>query len=807
MRHENLFGYSEIYDWNIKAVEGKPNFGEDFKVLRSAMRNGMRKELTKSIRTPDKSTLIPPSNIDGHSSLTALKSSLQSFNTNIPNRGNRNGHGQHRKVTKPCKYGGDDEKDIKCFGKDDDENEDDEFDELDTFELRPSSDAKDNENFLGTNLFGNVRKKCFSVEDIALLSARRDFENLIPKELPDSLLSDRFVTILMKYFYSIHEMISGMSNEESRAVAQKAFYDTLGGYLNYYLIPISKYSYYAGQVSLQTVENVISLHKNCKKYLNVNGNAWRAPIKDVLRKLKSVHIEPLHVDESRGCSEASFCFHLDMNSDQVHYDKEKMIVPLPNLDPEDHNNFLNNVWIPFKHKQTYDLRSDSSAYILVKFYETVTKCYQYEHIDQNCFNNKFRNWLLENIHVHMNDEQFYPGLGAILRIYNILKYDKKYTRHDKQYASEEGEDFDYKNADVNPEEDKGSYMVGNDSHALVGRSRILQNEHSTAFVDGAQQEAANVSQVTKANVIKNNPGQLALGKANETNGVDLATQDIAKKLEKIIMKVENATAGLAENSTVNLSLFQRMANKISTLTKIDPITNSRGIFDFSRFDTILVWLLLLVFAAIPIFAVYSVVEDKKPKGKRVRLSLRKRAGDETEDKIVSQTENLIRKQPEEEEILLQSDSKSVSPGINNFFPLSPFLPLFLLNNRLFYFAATAHSVKEKSPETLEVKRIKLPSTIDTTSLDYTSSDVEDKLAEKFKKLKSVTIDEKTVKMKPSKSSFNLERAKSKDSTASSSKSNKEKTRKSSSSSSKNNTQSRKSKGSKSSSWETDYSSK
>lgn len=178
--------------------------------------------------------------------------------------------------------------------------------------------------------------------------------------------------------------------------------------------------------------------------------------------------------------------------------------------------------------------------------------------------------------------------------------------------------------------------------------------------------------------MKNNPGKLALSKANETNGVDLATQDIAKKLEKIIIKVENATAGLAEISTANLTLLQRMANKMATLTKIDPITNSRGIFDFSRSDTILVWLLLLLFAAIPIFAVYSVIDDKKSAGKRVRLSIEKRksrnrAGDETKDEIVSQTANLIRKQPEEEEILLRSDSKSVLPGIRNFFSLSLFV--------------------------------------------------------------------------------------------------------------------------------------
>uniref|UniRef100_A0A1A9WFB6 Uncharacterized protein n=1 Tax=Glossina brevipalpis TaxID=37001 RepID=A0A1A9WFB6_9MUSC len=781
---------SEIYDWNIEAVEGKPNLSDDRKNLRSTMSNDdMRTDLRKLTRTLNKNAVKNLSNTNSRH-LNTFSDSLQSSNTNFQRQDNRNG--QRTKLTKSCKHENDDEKEIKCFNKnDDDANESDELDELDTFESLCSSDAKDNENFLGTNLFGNVRKKCFSLEEVALLSARRDFEYLIPKEYPESLLNDRFVTILMKYFYSIHEMISDMSNEESKGVTQRAFYDTLGGYLNYYLVPVSKYSFYAGQISLQTVENVILLHRNCKKYLNVNGNGWKPPMKDILRKLKSVHIEPLHMDKAKGCSGATFCLHLDMNSDQIDCDKGKMIVPLPKLEPEDHNNFLNNICLPFKREQTYDLRSGSSAYVLVKFYETVSKCYQYEHIDQNYFNNKFRNWLLENVYVHMNDEQFYPGLGAVLRIYEYLKRDKKHARHGEQFASETDHDFDYKGTDVYSEDDNEPYMVENNNHALNGVSKNIQSESSTPLVNGVPQTITNISQAIKAKIVNNNPEQAVLSKSNESLGFNLVNQDNVKTIEKVINKIENATVNLDENTTTNMNVFQRVANKISKLTHINPKTNSRGIFDFTRSDTLLVWLLLLIFIAIPIFAVYSVMDGKKSKGKHIRLSIenkksRRRAGNETKDAIISQVENLISKQPEEDKVEQISDSESILP-------------------------ATVRSAIRRSPETLkqlstEAKQFKLRPIIDTTSLNYTSSEPEEKLTEKFQKLtppKLVsTIDKKTIKLKSSKSSFDVGRLKNKISMISSDQKNKKEKNKKSIS--KHNVQNKKSKNSKSSSWETEY---
>ncbi|KAL9898243.1 uncharacterized protein ACN427_006434 [Glossina fuscipes fuscipes] len=279
--------------------------------------------------------------------------------------------------------------------------------------------------FVGTNLFGTTRNKCFSTEDVALLTARRDFENLIPKDLPPCLLNDHMVSVLVNYFHACHQTISRMAIDASKRLAERAFHDAVGGYLNYYLVPVAKFSFYAGQVSLGTVENVLEMLKQCKQFLNVNGNGWKSPMKDVLKELKSVHIEPLHLDEQAKSCDPSFCLRLDTNIGQSESEQGDMIVGLPKLEPEDRNDFLGNIWLPFKYKRSFDLRAESSAYIVVKFYETITKCYQCEHINQDCFNAKFRTWILENIQVHLSDEQFYPGLGAILRISENLKAGKR----------------------------------------------------------------------------------------------------------------------------------------------------------------------------------------------------------------------------------------------------------------------------------------------------------------------------------------------------------------------------------------------
>ncbi|XP_065354428.1 uncharacterized protein LOC135948904 [Calliphora vicina] len=287
----------------------------------------------------------------------------------------------------------------------------------------------DIESFVGTNLFDSTTKRCFSSEEVALLATRKDFESLIPKDLPQCLLNEQMMALLLNYFYICHQMILRMTSMGSKHLAQKAFYDTFGGYLNFYLVPVTKYSYYAGQISLNTAQQILNLHQQSKQLLNTNGNGWKAPLQNVLVELKSIHIEPLHILEldKETCDEPSFCMQLVMAADENQIDDDKMIIQLPKLEAEDVNGYLGNIWLPFKGKRSFDLKSESSAYIVVKFYETVTKCYRFENIDQQYYNHQFKTWLLESINVHLSDKQFYPGLGAVLRIYEYLKRRKKDT--------------------------------------------------------------------------------------------------------------------------------------------------------------------------------------------------------------------------------------------------------------------------------------------------------------------------------------------------------------------------------------------
>ncbi|XP_037824117.1 uncharacterized protein LOC119612373 isoform X2 [Lucilia sericata] len=283
------------------------------------------------------------------------------------------------------------------------------------------------ESFVGTNLFDSTAKRCFTSEEVALLAIRKDFESLIPKDLPECLLNDHMVALVLNYFYICHQMILKTTSLDSKHLVQKAFYDTLGGYLNFYMVPVTKYSYYAGQISLNTAQQILTLHQESKQFLNTNGNGWKAPLQNVLMELKSVHIEPLHIAEQHedNCNEPSFCMLLDIATDENQPNDEQMIVQLPKLEDED--GYLANIWLPFRRKRTFDLKSQSSAYVLVKFYETVTKCYRFDNIDQQYYNQQFKIWLMENINIHLSDEQFYPGLGAVLRIYEYLKKAKKDT--------------------------------------------------------------------------------------------------------------------------------------------------------------------------------------------------------------------------------------------------------------------------------------------------------------------------------------------------------------------------------------------
>ncbi|XP_060646571.1 uncharacterized protein LOC132784760 [Drosophila nasuta] len=333
-----------------------------------------------------------------------------------------------------------------------------------------SRSASDEDTFLGTNLFGSYPKKCFSAEDIALMSARRDFEMLVPKSYPQCLLHDGIVYTLMKYFNSVNQLVKRMTDTDSRRLLQSAFYDALGGYLRFYLLPVAQVSYYAGRLKLCTVERLVTLYRQCRQMLNTNGNGWKIPVADVLCQLKTVHIKPIRLNGEQGNeNDASSCALLDQSCVNEDAQREQMLVPLPHLEAEDSDGYLSNIFLPFKHRRIYNLRSAEAAFILVKFYRTLSNCYRFQGISPKTYNQKLRNWIRENLQVHYRDEMFYPGLGGVLQVYEVLGYSAKSSEQ-----SEENEE------PVLSEDDSKDYQLATDDENCNARKTDKKDKEAAS---------------------------------------------------------------------------------------------------------------------------------------------------------------------------------------------------------------------------------------------------------------------------------------------------------------------------------------
>lgn len=83
---------------------------------------------------------------------------------------------------------------------------------------------------MGSILFEDhgFAKKCFVQNDIALLSTRLKFQDLLLNESEFKMLSDDDVDATIRYFYGVNEIIEKLNEDDVRQLVQKSFYDMLG---------------------------------------------------------------------------------------------------------------------------------------------------------------------------------------------------------------------------------------------------------------------------------------------------------------------------------------------------------------------------------------------------------------------------------------------------------------------------------------------------------------------------------------------------------------------------------------------------
>lgn len=514
-----------------------------------------------------------------------------------------------------------------------------------------------------------------------------------------------------------------MTMDESTDLSLNVFYDTLGSYLNYYLVPVAKYSFYASSISLENVENILKLHEQCKTRLNTNGNDWKEPLEDVLNELDMVYIQPLQIEERSVIKGESFCTYLDLKSYQYELDNDKIIVPLPKLEPEDNNGYLSNIWLPLRHKKIYDLKSTSSAYIMVKFYETLSRCYRYEQISQESYNRNFKGWLLENVNIHLSDDVFYPGFGGVLEILEALRRPaRKKTKHEHYLWQADSGD--------NEEQirDKKSYYSDSTSKSkefldILKKSKHHQgntihwpndnysNDHDEYYQDYTEQDNKEI--------------------LNRNYATSKSNKNKAKNNYKKYVKNE-VPEGLGGNSTnlqkMNLSDVSRENDKFYSIKVVTPLH---------------VIIVIIPIIALILVLVICCLKLRKKKNKQVRMR----------DYEVGKRKN-NKNDEEETELLIKPLSKSVIHGNNNKSAHRD------KNNHKKQNNSTAGSTASSStsslmcpisPRCFGIKRSG-PAIIETTSID--SSEADDIDLNINGQTKTVKINEKSSKAKPGNSKGN-----------------------------------------------------
>lgn len=123
----------------------------------------------------------------------------------------------------------------------------------------------------------------------------------------------------MDYFHICLECVRKLSIGKTKHLMLKALADTMGGYLKVHILPLTKHSYYAGNIKYRNAKRLYELFEELKSFLHTNGDGWRSPRDPSPNRVK---IPPIIITPSKSMS---IC------DDLVTYSKrkfEKLIIAL-----------------------------------------------------------------------------------------------------------------------------------------------------------------------------------------------------------------------------------------------------------------------------------------------------------------------------------------------------------------------------------------------------------------------------------------------------------------------------------------------
>lgn len=99
----------------------------------------------------------------------------------------------------------------------------------------------------------------------------------------------------MDYFHICLESVRKLSIGKTKHLMLKALADTMGGYLQVYILPLTRHSYYAGNIKYRNARKLFELYDQLKLFLRSNGAGWLSPSKEI----RHAKIQPILITSPR----------------------------------------------------------------------------------------------------------------------------------------------------------------------------------------------------------------------------------------------------------------------------------------------------------------------------------------------------------------------------------------------------------------------------------------------------------------------------------------------------------------------------
>ncbi|KAF5305944.1 hypothetical protein FQA39_LY09100 [Lamprigera yunnana] len=265
---------------------------------------------------------------------------------------------------------------------------------------------------VGTVLFSedDLDRTCWDMESLTLLTSRMILEALIPHKSILIVQNNIIINDIEEYCHFVLDVVKRSIEGKTKRIVLLALTDILGGYLQRFVIPIAKYSYYAGYISYNSMDKLYKLLEQMKWFLNTKGKGW-SECEDFFE----LHIEALEVTQQ---NDIDACEHLMYNNN-----KGEIQIPLPFVDSMTNPTAIA---VPLKNRSIIGIESKHSSYILVDYYTVALNCLTSSQVNESVIKD-FKSGLLLWIHIHilplLNKGKFYAAFGGVLRITQALKHE------------------------------------------------------------------------------------------------------------------------------------------------------------------------------------------------------------------------------------------------------------------------------------------------------------------------------------------------------------------------------------------------